>query len=188
MSPRRKKTYLTVIALGGVALLVDRLIPSSSATLPQVAVARGAAPSVKPNTTGRNVAESDATWSIPELPFPHGLSVYQAGAVFRDLFAPPGLQWPGKTGDDAADKADSSRNAEATRPATAASFAEHHRLSGVILIQHLTIAVVDGTWLHVGETLDGCVVTAIHDNEALFRCRDGDTSLKVIASTGQPGS
>lgn len=187
MSPRKKKTYLAIIALGGVALLVDRLLLPAPITGPDAAVAQ-AAPIGAQLAAGTNGGvPRTAAWAIPELPFPQGLSAYRAGTEFRDLFAPPGSQWSHGTNDHSADGSESAPGARGNRGTTAAAFADHHAVSGVVIIASWKIAVVDGKWVRIGESIGGCTVTAIRENEAVFRCRDGDTSLKVIAPPGRQG-
>jgi len=176
MSPRKKKTYLAIIALGGVGVLVDRFILTAPVSQPTEAVAATPTHSAEPTGKGTQ-SGSFALRSIPELPFPRGLEAYHAGEEFRDLFAPPGSQWRGRPGDGRTDNAEGSR-----RLTTASSFPQRHKLTGVVLLERLGIAVVDGSWLRIGESLDGCLLTEIGNNSARFRCSDGETSLEVIES------
>jgi len=171
MQGSKKKIYIAVMLLGGVALLVDRCVLTPGVTTPAPAAAstpRTAAPSAAA------VAPSSAeTLATLELPFPRTIPPWDPQAPIRDLFAP-------YSDDDGADKrrTRSAPGADAGRE-TCAGFAAQHRLQALLVQDSLKIAILDGAWVRIGESVDGCVLTEIVGNNVRFRCRDGDTVITL---------
>ena len=108
-----------------------------------------------------------------ELPFPRAIPVWNPQSPIRDLFAP-------FSDEDTADKrhARSPRGVDAGH-GTCADFESRHRLEAVLVQESLKIAILDGTWVRIGESVDGCALTEIVGNKVRFRCRDGDTTLAL---------
>lgn len=179
MTPRPiRKMYIVVTVLGGAALMVDRCILTPSATMPASVKAdagrgsgtRGQGPAVPPTPDPRSPAESLATL---ELPFPRGIPAWNPQSSIRDLFAP-------FSDEDAPDKRSPrlARGADAGH-GTCAAFESQRRLDAVLVQESLKIAILDGAWVRIGESLGGCVLTEIVGNKVRFRCRDGDTILAL---------
>ena len=80
MEVSKKKTYAVILLLGGVALVVDRLILSESAAGPRVAVASEPAPSTNAPATPDDNAEGPGPRAIPELPFPRAVARFSAAS------------------------------------------------------------------------------------------------------------
>lgn len=181
MSGKRKRTYFAVMIAGGFALVVDRCIPSQDPLDPVAAVAR--VPARSPTPASAHPPERPSTSSIPELPFPREVEPYDPDSPIPDLFIPPGSVMPRNAPDGATGKAtqDEERNKSVTG-ATQAAFHLTHRLTGVLIDERLKIAIVDGMWVRVGQSLDGCMLSAVSGNEARFTCHDGESVLKITQS------
>lgn len=200
MTQRKKQVYLMLMALGGVALLVDRFFLGGAGipTLPAASLAAGAdsAVGLAPNASATPVAAprpvaqvalakppipvAPACVSIPELPFPRRLPAWDASAPIRDLFAPPGAR-------DVIDGVDGQTHNGVGRggPATDASpmgrkaFATQHHLKALLLGERLGIAVVDDRWMQLGDLLAGCELVELNAESAQFQCHDGSVSLTL---------
>jgi hypothetical protein len=181
ISRRRKRACFTVMVVAGLALAVDRLVLTDVSMDPQSVLARQTdAGSEK--TASLSAAEAPML-SIPELPFPRGLEpTYDASRLIRDLFALPEVVREGMA-NAGADK-DGPNSAGQGRPeeANRATFVSLHRLDGVIIQARLRIAIVDGVWMRIGQSLDGCALKVIAGNEVRFSCSDGDAALTVNAN------
>jgi hypothetical protein len=158
MSQRRKRVYLTIIAVGLVLVVIDRvwlahdgepLSPRTAAGASPLSSA-GAGRSAGAAGTGADIAAEwfpppairlPASW--PELP------TSDAGSR-RDPFVPSlshvGASTTGARGEGGGD-------AEGAPPA--ASFAESHRLEAIIISRTSRHAVVDDLILSRGDVLDG---------------------------------
>jgi len=175
--PRPKnKIYIALMLLGGVALVVDRCVLTRSVTTPAPAAA--SAPTSTPGTLGPEKGASGTpgsteTLATLELPFPRAIPPWNPQSPIRDIFAP-------LSDEDATDK----RRAQSPRGAaggqgTCADLVSQHHLEAVLVQESLKIAIVDGAWVRMGESVDGCVLTEIVGNKVRFRCRDGDTVLTL---------
>lgn len=173
MDPRKKKYYLLVIGLSGAGLIVDSLIPTGNATVPAAAGAAPTRPIVK--------TAAEALPLIPRLPFPRSLRTWDRSSDIRDIFLPPRMAsnatGKGQSPDETPSYADHETNRE--------SFASQHALHAVMVSGSLRIAIVDGTWVRVGENFDGCELERISNNQASFSCYDGIVTL-VTGATDLP--
>ena len=175
--PRPKtKIYIAVMLLGGVALVVDRCVLTPSVTTPAPAAASvltttPGAPG--PMTAVPGVRGSTETLATLELPFPRAVPAWNPHSSIRDIFAP-------FSDEDETDKrrTRSSRDAEGGH-GTCADFVTQHHLQAVLVQESLKIAILDGAWVRIGESVDGCVLTEIVGNKVRFSCRDGDTVLAL---------
>ncbi|MCH8242484.1 MAG: hypothetical protein IH897_07730 [Planctomycetes bacterium] len=170
MVSRKKKHCLLVMGLCGVALIVDRLTPTNSSTVPAAAQAAPTRPIVNTAAEGLPL--------IPKLPFPRSLRTWDRSSDIRDFFLPPQVesnatgdgQSPRKTpGGETSSKTDDETNRQ--------SFASRHALHAVMVSGSLRIAIVDGTWVREGERFDGCELERISNNQALFSCYAGHVTL-----------
>ncbi len=171
MSKAKKQGYVVVMVLGGAALVVDRCIVTPSATMPASVAAsdRPRRAEIRPPTVAP--APPDDPLSIPELPFPRGLPPWDPRAPIRDLFAPHSQE-------NAADKARSTKATDAGK-GTCAAFVKEHHLDAVLLQESLKIAILDGVWVRIEESVDGCILSEIVGNKVRFLCRDGDVVLAL---------
>lgn len=162
MMTSKKTLYAGLLLLGGLALFVDRFLLAGGVT-PLTPSSASAAPPLA--LTGM-VAPPDP---LPELPFPRNLPEISTPSL-RDPFVPPShLAPPSPANEGSPDSGPSSRE----------SLGARHALRGVIVSQGLKIAIINDQWLRVGETIEGCTLLDVIENEARFWCHDGGTALKV---------
>ena len=170
MQPSKNKIYIAFMLLGGAALVVDRCVLTPSVTMPATVAASVAATSPPPPAASAPPAE---TLVILELPFPRAIPAWDPQSPIRDLFAL-------FSDEDATDKrrTRSPRGADAGQGTCAGLLSQHH-LEAVLVQDSLKIAILDGAWVRIGESVDGCVLTEIVGHKVRFRCRDGDTLLTL---------
>jgi hypothetical protein len=174
MSRRRRSTYLTLMLLGGGALVVDRCLLSDGVTSPDYAEAASASgpiiQKVPPNERE----------TVPALHFPRGFDSYEVSDGIRDIFSPLQEHIGGQGVKDGTDKSGQQVNdSHRLSSASAMAFSKSHRLEGVVLSDRLKIAIVDGAWVKVGQIVDGCKLHSVSGNGARFVCRDDAVELKV---------
>lgn len=170
--PRAKtKIYIAFMLLGGVILVLDRCVLTPSVTMPAPAAASAPRLAAQPPVTA--TGPSADTLATLELPFPRAIPAWDPQSPIRDLFAP-------FSDHDAADKRHqrSPGGADAGK-GSCADFAAQHHLEAVLVQESLKIAILDGVWVRIGESIDGCVLTEIVGNKVRFRCRDGDALLPL---------
>lgn len=165
MDPRKKKRYLLVIGLSGVGLIADRMIPTDSPAAPVAARAASTGPIA--NTA------PDALPLIPKLPFPRSLRTWDRSSDIRDIFLPPQIERSATNEGQFPDETPSPIDDETNRQ----SFASQHTLHAVMVSGSLRIAIVDGTWVRIGESFDGCELQRISNNQAAFSCHGGIVTL-----------
>lgn len=185
MSAGRKRVYLGVMVVGACALAVDRCVISDGVGNPSPAVASG---STAPSEVVLSQAiETGAEFSIPELPFPRGLEPFDQQSPIRDPFALPESILAAMTADSQTDKHGSSASGhQRLERLSSGAFSARHRLSGVLLQERLRIAVVDMAWVRIGQSLEGCRLTAVSGIEARFECYDGEAVLTVTNTAAAP--
>ena len=172
----KKRAYIAILILGGVALAIDRFVLPESASAPATVIAE---------ETPRTIAaqkenESRISVPIPELPFPRGLEPFDLGETVRDLFAPPKAFSDADSENGAPDKngTAASRGLDDERH-TSATFMTQHSLEAVLVHERLRIAVIDGVWLRIGDVIDGCTLEGIAGRTARFSCHDGGVVLDM---------
>ena len=114
-------------------------------------------------------ASAPVSLPIPELPFPRGLKSLALNAEVRDLFEPPAA---GPGNPDVADS--DNREPDLTGSANYQGpqhdlFEQQHHLSGVMVNERLRIAIVDGVWLQLGQSLDDCKLISVEEREVPIR-------------------
>jgi len=163
---KQRKVYLGVLAVGLVALVIDRAFlggggvsPSSAegAVIPPVKAPAGAMSPQQPNVSiaDRLAAATEAA-NASEL---------------KDAFRPSDA-WLAQL------------RPSADRPAVAPldlaqSFSQRHRLMGVMLQTGGGKAIVDDRCMAVGEKMDGFTLVAVEKNSAVFTCGDSRAELKL---------
>ena len=194
MTKRKKTIYAAILALGAAALLIDRLLSPPSVQL--------AAASDRPLTAlGVETPEAPAA-SVAAAPVPaprRRPSERSEDSPFlpvRDLFATTDTVRTALLGvpDDPLSPNPLSGPGGLADVATAAIFEQEHRLTGVMVRAagfsprgDLSIAVVDGVWLRVGDTLDGCKLIDITGAGVSFQCAGGVASLSAVTRPAAPG-
>lgn len=172
MSAKKKKTYLAIVGILSLAFFVDRLWLSGSATAPQTASA--GPPDADLGLTG---PEELTKLPIPGVPFPKNIPKFGTDFVLRDVFLKPGKtggptrnpSLDGRSTGDAVREHDHSRK----------EFASSHTITAVFSDDGLGIAVVDGEWLRVGQSISGCRLIGVDGAEARFQCHDGELTMEI---------
>jgi len=178
----KKRTYLVILALGGGALLVDRLVLPSATEAEPLAVPRTSAAAGRAATvasSSKNPA-SAVEQSVPALLFPRTLPKWDPNQPIRDIFAPES---------SSALSHNSQRRSgreERDGHGTCAGLMRLHRLDAVLVQETLRIAVIDGVWVRIGQEVEGCKVLEVAGNEVRFACRDGETVLSLSAQGTPP--
>ena len=152
--------------LGGAALLVDRFMPTRGGA-PADALAVDVLP---PAHAAPPPASANGALSIPELRFPQNLPRLSAGGSVRDLFSRTARHDAKLAAEDGAGRA---------RPSDSATFMARHKLEGVMTNRGIEIAVVDGEWLHIGQSIDGCRLVKIEGTRAHFVCQNEQAVLDL---------
>lgn len=177
MDQKKKKLYLGVIALGGVALLVDRLILSPDAASP----ASTSAATGPTRTGGQAGGEDDKAVTIPELNFPRDLIPFDPKGTIRDVFAvpdafaPPDNREPGRGAGSLADGK--------SKALTADEFENRYTVTAILTRQGLRIAVVEGRNMQIGSKLDGFTLADIEGGEVIFTRDNQKATLSLIRHT-----
>ena len=177
MSPKKRKSYLVVMALGGVALIVDRVILTDVDGSPNTAIASaGATNDLDALVNTPSVGAALTTAAIPELPFPKLPKTTGFSADTRDMFEPP-RRVVSRTAEPDNQDSDFPVGSQGDDVET---FRSRHRLSGLLLHQGLKIAVVNGRWMRINDALDGCELVSVLPDRAVFKCRDGQAELTIL--------
>jgi len=140
---------------------------------------------------GGVAADAPPADPIPELSFPRNLKPFDPSAPIRDIFARPQSvavdtangRSDQEESDAASDSPETSAKPGGNQRIGRAKFATQHRLEAVMIQQSLKIAIVDGRWMQVGDVVDGCTLSDISGESAVFRCRDGDARLSPFERT-----
>jgi hypothetical protein len=179
MTRQKKRAYLTLMALGVVALAVDRLLLPGGATEPSTALALVSATTTA--VSGDVASEAAVASSIPELPFPHELKPLAETSTIRDLFAPPLSAWDPDSEKESPDKPGSITGPEG-RPVAAGGAAglRKSRLNAVFITEGLKIAVVNKRQMAIGDVLDDCTLASISGNEVQFECPGESVVLYIL--------
>lgn len=171
---KKKRIYLGVIGLCGIALLVDRLVITQGASAPAEALADVRRPILKSSDAGT----AKKTVSIPELPFPRMLKPIDPAETIRDLFAPPDNSGGSGSAGNARGRPGTGSRGDALSTSRHAFLAGYH-LEAVLDDQRLKIAIVDGLWVRIGQTVGGCRLTKVEGVRACFACPDGEAVLTM---------
>jgi len=171
MSSTRKRVYLIVIGVGGVALLVDRFMLSNPATGPKPVRA------AVNHLDADGVAENAGKVPIPEIPFPKKLPEAPPIDALRDIFVRPDNA--GATAGSNGTAGQNPKAPEKTKDSSPDEFAMRYSLDAVFREADLQVAVVNGHWLRIGDTVGACTLVSIRETAARFRCPDGDAVLDI---------
>ena len=175
MTTKRKKSYLIAIGVGCAALGIDRFMLPERATAPQEAEAAVLAHPIIPA-----VSSGVTRVPIPAVPFPKNLPPFDPIRGIRDVFVTPSEALVGN--DSLLSRQQGPNTAGPKRPSSAAEFVAQHTLSAVLDDPRLKIAVVEGQWIKVGDTLDDCRLTTVSGTAAHFQCPDGEAVLDISDS------
>lgn len=180
MNSNKKRLYLVVVLLGGLALAVDQFVLTDAAGLPASAQADSSVPA---RSTALGALEGEAAaLSIPQLHFPRLVPEVDPGREIRDVFAPPNRYLTPKK--DAQLGPDNSQGAPSLEgkpgESKAQTFAGNHVLTAVMIQPRLRLAIVDDVWVSIGQTVDDCVLKHVENGNAVFECSDGEAVLQVL--------
>jgi len=170
MAAPKKKLYLGIVGLCGLALIIDRLVPTSPITGPEAILAAQSDLSTAVDTA--------PPVSIPRLPFPRTIEAWDRTQPIRDLFAPPraadALSTEAPGGDAQSENAHSGPSGDGI---SGSAFASTHTLNAVMVVGRLRVAVLGDDWVREGQAFDGCTLDRISGNQAVFSCYDGPVTL-----------
>jgi hypothetical protein len=187
MTLRKKRIYLTIIALSAVGLIVDRLaMPATGLAGPPGGPARRDAsrapvPAVPPamDSTAFAAAGTLAAARFPE-------SLREAEPPSRDIFGPSETARRSLIGQQPG--GDSQIEGMTLPPEQARLLAERfplaHVLSAVVNDGEFAVAILDGIWFRVGAQIDGCTLARIEGRSAFFDCGGAAVELSVGATEG----
>jgi hypothetical protein len=182
MNSNKKKAYVAVMLVAGLALVADRFLlgdtevpnlAQAGLTLPKHAAAQ---PEASAMTAG------NAALSIPELAFPKNLPALEPQRRLRDVFAPPARY---VVVPDVIEPGDAGKNAADGLPGTpqglpAEAFRARYQLTAVFRDAGVQLVIVGGHWLRIGQELEGCELVEIGENHARFSCGDEDAVLPLF--------
>jgi hypothetical protein len=181
VTKRKKQTYACVAGVVALALLLDRLVGPSGAGAAPIVVGAGAPPRRTVAAPTGGPARGAAIVLAPAR-FPRALPP-DAGEA-RDLFglteeiqqtlAP--VAPPAKGHADPRAEPGAGADHSVAEPA---AFAAAHRVAAVVAGGRSALALVDGTWLRVGQKLDGYELVRIRGTTAIFRSGAGQAELSV---------
>ncbi len=176
MKPRRKKIYAALIALGLVAVVVDRLVGPGASDATDAARAADATPRA---TAPTGLALSNSS-PVEAAPFPRHVPAPPNTEPARDPFAPPQQRLP-----ELREPGDAGPDAEPAGPSAASvAFGQSHRLSAVLAAGDGGIVILDDQLLRIGQSVQGCTLTRVENAEATFQCFDGPVILRVDTQSG----
>lgn len=172
MTRRKKKAYLSVIALALLLLGIDRVFRAESGA-PASAVASIPGTSTAP---GLNVqaGQEGVSSSIPEIHFPRLSTLPHPEEELADIFAPPAqMTTDSTTIPDPVEAPDPARQLE--------DFASSHSLDAVFSLDSNASARINGVWYAVGEEVGECTLAQCRGNEILLVCPTGKVILTTTA-------
>ncbi len=186
-SAKKKKLYGVILGSCGLAFLVDTfLLDGSPDSATASMVTSGATIGMPVSFDGKTNAKSIA---IPQIHFPSNLSSFTFSSELPDLFEPPDKQknLQDKTENDDLGLKRAGAIADPSLVDTQ-KFEEKKQLDAIYTGDSLKIAIVNGQWVHLGQTIDGCKLKEIRTNEAVFECYDGDIVMRIKGKTNWSGS
>jgi hypothetical protein len=175
---RERKIFLGILGAGLLALAGDQLIgpPSPAGASDEYAVtaAQRAPVAASPSLAASSAAPSAASSGASTRSFVVRTRELGATTTGRDPFQPP-APWIAK-------KIDPST---AVQPTVAERFQKAHRLDAVVLEGREGRAIVSGTAVVVGQTIDGCRLVRVTHDAALFEA-DGQRIALRLKTADKP--
>ena len=185
---RQQKLLCAIVALGIVAVALDRLVISQSTTQPHSAAAADAVSASQGEASQSSLDAEALLDSAPaELDSPSLSKMLERVAAEHnvshsapaDAFTPPEA-WVPRTPPEPRSEPDQN---DGTAPdntdaiTTADRFVKRHRLVAVMVDHGAGLAIVDGQAVRVGETLDGFTLRRVAQRKAVFE--KGATSVEL---------
>jgi hypothetical protein len=179
---KKQKIYAVLCGLAAGALLLDRMFP---------------APVEAPAAEAVAVVSQPASAATPDKPVARTMPtalVIPAGPSLASRIdeAAEANAYPGKPGRDAFRVADTWRPAAAAAQAPAPradtdKFVRDHKLTAVMTAGDRGVALVDGTPVQIGQTLDGFRLVSVETSRALWEC-DGVRATLELTNAGDAGA
>lgn len=161
----KNSIYAAVLGLGGAGLIIDRLVIGHA---PSAAAADGGEAAAVEELGAANPTDD---WVLPEVPFPTALSPFEASAVGRNPFMPPGAEAQGP-------KANDPKETQEPQESTAQSFPGRHLLEAIYISEDQRLVVLDGRIMRIGDlTQENCRLVEIDPTRVRFQCPDGEVEL-----------
>jgi len=172
--------YVGVLSLAAIAFVVDRVFLSE----PENAYADEPLPSVT-KAKAANKASSETEVPVDELdPTLDRLEQLPEAMPGRDIFSLSGafLARRQKLEEEALKAAEA---AEVPKVDPAETFAKEHTLQTTMVSSNLSMAVVDGKVIRIGETIDGFRLVQINSYQVKFK-HHADGATVVLSLPSQP--
>ncbi len=177
MTPQKKRLYIAIVICGVVVMIIDRFAVGYAPEVAQ-AVTTTKTPAVG---AGLDAADAAIIDSIPELPFPR-LVEATGTEEFVDFFTPPSLRHRSAASAQDGEASDIKNGTKKPSDKTDyLTFESTHTLDAVMLSPKFHVAIINGSWVQLGQTWDGCKLSELTDNIARFECTDGSATLRVIS-------
>lgn len=184
MPSRRRRIYLTIIAVGLVLVAIDRLYvqPGDAPLGPRTAAAQSRAPSAA-RERAADVKSFARIWVPPislEVPQAWKELAEQADAMLRQPFS---TGRPGRAAGLVSATADEDLETE-----TIGAFADRHRLEAILTSRTRPLAIIDGQVVTEGQRIEEYVIEKIERWSVRLRSAD-DTVVLTLPSEdlGAPG-
>ncbi len=182
MTLKKKQLYAAIVALGACALLVDRFLILKETGALQSASA--STQSSSPESARTAIASSEDETAIPELHFPKDIPKVALDDQLRDWFEPPASPSDPSNNLQINSLTSHKGNFKKLPPPQTPSerlVSEHH-LNAIIDTPTVKVAVVDGEWIRIGETVGECTLSALAGRSAHFSCLDADVTMSLFDS------
>lgn len=181
MLRKKKQLYAAILTLAAVALLMDRALRGGSLQTARAATARSL------EALGVETSAAPGT-SVVASPFPGALPDKSAEEL-RNLFVLSDEVRSRMLGLGSSDTSGRGRAGQRRKGGItpAAVFEREHKLSGTIVGDGVSFAIVDGAWFRIGDRLDNCQVTAITGTSVTWKCADGLSNLSVMGDSSASG-
>jgi hypothetical protein len=166
---KQQKVYTGLLVLGLLALVLDRCVFSPSSAdasdqasdllIAKVPQTKTESPASAHKSSATAPAGNSVALKLTEL----SESMQRPGAAVKDAFCPaPSWAQPGAPG-----------------VTSAPSFQQAHTLIGVMLSGSYAAAMVDGTLVRVGDSIDGYKLISVSKGEAVFQSGDLRATLQT---------
>jgi len=177
VSGRKKKVYAAIVAVGLLALAVDRLVFSEPASAVASAGSKASPAAKKPAREASKGAVSLSATVAAEV-FPHGIPKYDS-TIVRDAFELTPSAQQTLLGPSVAANAGGLLNGGASPASSVSEFRNAHKLLAVMTGPNLRVAIIDGQRVNIGQHIAGCELIEITGQSARFSCADGEVELRV---------
>lgn len=182
MSKRKKQVYACVITIVGIVLVRELTTSAGPAVVlgaPKAASRRAPSAEAQPAHQANNAG----AYVLVPARFPPNLP--QHSAVNRDVFDLSSVAKEALLHDPEeldATGGPANRAEHAKQDVTVflpEQFKEQHVVSAVASSGGFAMAIVDGVWMSIGQSLDGCALVRVSGETAVFDCFGENVELSV---------